>query len=101
MTIIIIIIIIIIIAFIEGIYNSIPETNHVSTVYNITDILRLQIVVDVTVFFTKSLSTNFTYRSTCAIPNVAAVCSYLLYFSGVLLRYFLNDLLVVAVVPTL
>jgi len=39
----IIFIIIIIIAFIQVIYNCVPESNHVCRVYNITDIQRFQI----------------------------------------------------------
>jgi hypothetical protein len=51
---IIVIIIIIIIAFIQGIYNRIPETKHVYRVYNIAEILRLQILVHITSFFTST-----------------------------------------------
>jgi hypothetical protein len=51
---IIVIIIVIIIAFIQDIYNRVPETNYVFRVYNIADILRLQIMVHITSFFTRS-----------------------------------------------
>jgi len=40
---IIIIIIVIIITFIQGIYNCVPESNHVCRVYNIADIQRFLI----------------------------------------------------------
>jgi len=42
-TVVIITIIVIIIAFIQGIYNRIPEKNHVCRVYNTADMLRFQI----------------------------------------------------------
>jgi len=45
--IIIIIIIIIIITFRQGIYNYIPETNHVSRVYSFAAVLYLQFVLHV------------------------------------------------------
>jgi len=48
--IIIIIIIVLVITIIEGIYNYIPETNHVSTVHNCAAVLCLQIVLHVMLF---------------------------------------------------
>jgi hypothetical protein len=45
--IIIIIIIIFFIAFMQGIYNYIPETNHVSRVYSVAAVLYLQFVLRV------------------------------------------------------
>jgi hypothetical protein len=48
MIIIIIIIIIPVIAFMQGIYNYIPETNHVSRVYSVAAVLYLQSVLHVT-----------------------------------------------------
>jgi hypothetical protein len=50
MWIIIIIIIIIIITFMHGIYNYIPRTNTVSTVYTVAAVLYLQFVVNVMLF---------------------------------------------------
>jgi hypothetical protein len=47
--IIIIIIIIITISFMQGIHTYIPETNHVSRVYSVTAILRVQLMVHATV----------------------------------------------------
>jgi hypothetical protein len=47
-------VIIIIIAFMHGIYNRVPAINHVSRVYNIADTLRLQIMVHVTLCFTRT-----------------------------------------------
>jgi hypothetical protein len=43
----ILIIIIIIISFMQGIHTYIPETNHVSTVYSVTAILRALLMVHI------------------------------------------------------
>jgi hypothetical protein len=45
-----IIIIIILITFMQGIYNYIPETNHVSRVYIVAAVLHLPFVLHVMVF---------------------------------------------------
>jgi hypothetical protein len=47
---IIIIIIIIIATFMQGIYNYIPETNHVSRVYSVATVPYIQSVLHVTLF---------------------------------------------------
>ena len=54
---IIIIIIILVIAFMQSIYNYIPETNHVSRIYNFATILWLQYMVKVKVNFTLEQAT--------------------------------------------
>ena len=42
-----------------------------------------------------------TFRSVCAVPNMAVLCSSLIScFPGMLLRYFLNDFEIVPVAPT-
>ena len=48
--IIIIIIIILIIAFMQGVYNYIPETHRVSSVYSVAAVLYLQFVLHVLLF---------------------------------------------------
>jgi len=48
--IIIIIIIVLVITFMQGIYNYILETNHVSRVYSIAAVLYLQFVLHVMLF---------------------------------------------------
>ena len=45
-----IIIIILFNTFMQGIYNYIPETNHVSRVYSVAAVLHLQFVLHVMVF---------------------------------------------------
>jgi hypothetical protein len=49
-TIIIVIIITLVITFMQGIYSYIPETNHVSRVYNVAAILYLQFLLYVMLF---------------------------------------------------
>jgi hypothetical protein len=44
------IIFILVINFMQGIYNYIPETNHVSTVYSVAAVLYLQSVLHVMLF---------------------------------------------------
>jgi len=48
--IIIIIIIILVITFMQGIYNYIPETNHVFRVHSVAAVLYLQFVLHVMLF---------------------------------------------------
>jgi len=48
--IIITIIIILVITFMNGIYNYVPETNHVSRVYSVAAVLYLQFVLHVMLF---------------------------------------------------
>ena len=43
-----------------------------------------------------------TFRSMCAVPNMAVFCNSLIScFPGMLLRYFLNDFEMVPVVPVI
>jgi ABC-type nitrate/sulfonate/bicarbonate transport system permease component len=48
--IIIIIIIMLVITLLHGIYNYVPETNHVSRVYSVETILYLQFVLHIMLF---------------------------------------------------
>jgi len=98
--IIIIIIMRIIVSFIQGRHTHIPETNHVPRGYIVTAILYLLFMVPlclvpalVLLFFYVS-----TFRSMCAVPNMAVFCSSLTsWFPGMSLTYFLNDLEMVPV----
>jgi hypothetical protein len=61
--IIIFVIVIVIVMFsMQGIYNHIPETHHVSRVYNIAGILYLQYVIHVMLF--PMLNVLYFYMST-------------------------------------
>jgi len=78
-----------IITFMLGIYNYIPETNHVSRVYSVAAVL----------YFYVS-----TCRSMCAVLNMAVfffffAVSLISCFPGILLRYCLSDLEMVPVAP--
>ena len=97
----IIIIIIIIISFIQGIYTCIPETKYVSREYSVAAILLLlsMVLVLVSVFNLLYFYIS-TFRSMCAVPNMAVFCSSLTScFPNMLLMYFLNDFEIVPVAP--
>ena len=100
----IIIIIIIIISFMQGmcIYTYIPETNYVPREYSVAAILLLLFVVLISVVSVLNLLYFYisTFRSMCAVPNMAVFCSSLTsWFPGMLLTYFLNDFEIVPVAP--
>jgi len=59
--IIIIIITIIFITFMQGIYNYMPETNHISRVYSVAAILYLQFVLHVILFRLLNIFYTFTF----------------------------------------
>ena len=95
-------IIIINVSFMHGIYTHVPETNHVPTEYIVAAIPSLLIMVPlslvpvlVLLFFYVS-----TFRSMCAVPNMAVFCSSLTsWCPGMLLTRFLNDFEIVPVAP--
>jgi len=97
--IIIITIIIIIISFMQGIYTYIPETN-----YDIREYSVLLSLLMVLISLVSGLNLLYfyisTFRSTCAVPNMAVFWSSLTScFPGMLLSYFLNDSEIVPVNP--
>ena len=73
--IIITIIIIIIIALMQGIYNYVPEANHVSRVYNAAALLWLQSILHVMLFPMLNVLHIYisTSRSVCAVTNIVQV----------------------------
>ena len=75
-------------------YIGLPDTSRVSRVYNDTAVLWLQYVVHVRLLSKKNLLCFYinNFRSMCAVPSMAVVCSSLmLCFPGLLLRCFLID----------
>jgi len=87
-------IIIIIIIFMHGIYTYIPETNFVTREYSVAAILLLLFMVLISLVSVLNLLYFYisTFRSMCAVPNMAVFCSSLTScFPGILLTYFLND----------
>ena len=100
--IIIIIIIIIIVSFMQGIHTRVPETNHVPRGYIVAAILSLLFMLPL--FLVPALALLFfyisTFRSMCAVPNMGVFCTSLtLWFPGMSLTYFLNDLEMVPLAP--
>ena len=92
--IIIIIIIIIVISFMQDIYTYIHETNHIPREYSVAAILLLLFMVLVSLVPVLNLLYFYisTFRSMCAVPNMAVFWSSLTScFPGMLLTYFLND----------
>jgi hypothetical protein len=80
----------------QGIYTYIPETNHVPRKYSGADILLLLFVVYIALAPLLNLLYFYisTFRSMCAVPNMAVFCSsFTSWFAGMLLMYFLNDIL--------
>ena len=88
------IIIIIIISLMQGIYTHIPETNYVPRGYRVAAILLFLFTVLISLVSVLNLLYFYisTFRSMCAVPNMAVLCSSLTsWFPGMLLTYFLND----------
>jgi len=90
-------IIIIATTFMQGIYNYITETNHVSRVYSVAAVLYLQSVLQVMLFHPWNMFCTFTL----ALSVLCVQCPILLFFffrtsliscfPGMFLRYCLSD----------
>jgi hypothetical protein len=85
-------------------YIYIPETNHVSKQYNVAAILSLLFMVPISLATALALMYSYfyisTFRSLCAVPNMAVFCSTLTsWFPGLVLTYCLNDFEMVTVAP--
>jgi len=88
----------------EGICTYIPETNYVPREYSVAAILLLLLMVLISLVSLLNLLYFYisTFRSVCAVPNMAVFCSSLTScFPGVLLTYFLNDFEIVPVAPVI
>ena len=86
----------------EGIYTYTPETNYVPREYSVAAILLLLFMVLISLVSVWNLLYFYssTFRSMCAVPNVAVFCSSLTsWFPGMLLKYFLNDFEIIPVAP--
>ena len=76
------------------IYTYIPETNCVPREYSVAADLLLLFMVLIPLVPVLNLLYFYisTFRSMCAVPNMAVFCSPLTScFPGMLLMYFLND----------
>ena len=86
----------------QGIYTYIPETNCVPREYSVATILLLLFMVLISLGSVLNLLYFYirTFRSMCAVPNMAVFCSSLTScFPGILLTYLLNDSEIVPVTP--
>jgi len=75
----------------QGVYTNIPETNYVPREYSVAAVLLLLFMVLISLVPVLS-PLNFyisTFRSMCAVPNMAVFCSSLTScFPGLLLMYY-------------
>jgi len=101
--IIIIIIIILVITFMQGRYNYIPETNHVSRVYSVTVVLYLQFVLHVMLFRPWNVLHFYIsiFHSMCAVTDMVVFVVLISCFPGMLLSYCLSDSEMVPVAPVI
>ena len=86
----------------QDICTYIPETNYVPREYSVAVILLLLFMVLISLVSVLNLLYFYisTFRSMCAVPNMAVFCSSLTSrFPGMLLTYFLNDFEIVPVAP--
>jgi hypothetical protein len=77
----------------QGIYTHIPEKNYVPREYSVAAILLFLFMVLISLVSVLNLLYFYisTFRSKCALPNMAVFCSSLTsWFPGTLLTYFLN-----------
>jgi hypothetical protein len=89
------------IPFMQGIYTYIPDTNPVPKRDNVTAILSLLFIVPISLVPALALMYFYisTFRSMCAVPNMAVFCSSLTsWFPGTVLTYFLNDFEMIPVI---
>jgi len=85
------------------IHTHIPETNHVPRGYIVAAILPLLFMVPLSLVPALALLFFYvsTFRSMCAVPNMAVFCSSLTsWFPAMSLTYFLNDLEMIPVKMT-
>ena len=86
----------------QSIYTYIPETNYVPRECSVVAILLLLFMVLISLVPVLNLLDFYiiTFRSMCAVPNMAVFCSsFTSCFPGMLLTYFLNYFEIVPVTP--
>jgi hypothetical protein len=76
----------------QGIYTNIPETNHVPKQYNVAAILSLLFIVPISLAAALALMYFYirTFRSMCAVPNMAVFCSSFYYYYYYYYYYYLT-----------
>jgi len=86
----------------QGIHTYIPEVNHIPRGYIVAAIQSSLFMVPLSVVPALALLFFYvsTFRTMCAVPNMAVSCSSLTsWFPGMSLTYFLNYLEMVPVSP--
>ena len=86
----------------QSFYAYIPETKHVPREYSVSAILSLLFMVSISLVPAMALLYFYvsTFRSMCAVPNMAVFCSsFTSWFPVMLLTYFLNNFEMVPVAP--
>ena len=86
----------------QGIYTRTPETNYVPREYGVAAILLFLFMVLISLVSVLNLLYFYisTFRSMCAVPNMAVFCNSLTsWFPSMLLTYFLNVFEIVPVAP--
>ena len=86
----------------QSIYTYIPEINHAPREHSVPTLLLLlfMVLTSLVPALTPLYLYVSTFRSMCAVPNMALSCSSLTsWFPGMLLTYFLNDFEIVPVAP--
>ena len=98
-----IIIVVIIISFMQGTYTHIPETNYVPREHGVAAILLFLFMVLISLLAVLNQLYFYisTFRSMCAVPNMAFCSSLTSCFPGMLLTYFLNVFEIVPVTPVI
>ena len=100
--IIIIIIIIPVITFMQGIYNYVLETNHISKVHSVAAVLYLHFVVHVMLFRSCSMSCTLALSVVCVQCSIRLLLLFLnLVLSWYVLRYCLSGFEMVPVAPVI
>jgi hypothetical protein len=68
----------------QGIYTYIPETNHVPKQYNVAAVLSLLFMVPISLASVLALVYFYisTFRSMCAVPNMAVFCIIIIIIIG-------------------
>jgi hypothetical protein len=80
-------------SFMQGIYTYIPEATHVAREHRVAAVTALlfMVLISLVPALTPVYLYVSTFRSMCAVPNMAVFCSFLTsWFPGMLLMYFLN-----------
>ena len=74
----------------QGIYTHIPETSYVPREYGVAAILLFLFMVLISLVSVLNLLYFYisTFRSMCAVPNIAVFCSSLTSWSPGMLRIF-------------